>query len=448
MTPDLAALTARLLDAATKAGADAADAMAVSGTSVSIDVRAGRLEQAERADGTEIGLRVLVGQRQAMVGASDISDRTIAALAERAVAMAREAPEDASLGLADPAELSSIRDMGHLDLMDDAPEPSAADLEHLARTAEAAALATPGISQSESATARHSRQQGHIAMTNGFAGSGARSSTAISATAITGEGTAMERDYAWEARTHRADLPDATGIGRLAGERTVLRKGARKPPTGSFPVLYDERVASGVIGHLLSAANGAAVVRGSSWLRDRLGQQVLPATLSVLEEPHRPRIFGSRLFDDEGLPTAPRAIVDKGILTGWTLDLGTARRLGMRSTANASRGPSSAPSPSLSNIRLTPGTATRDDLIAGMGTGLLVTSMLGASINPTTGDYSRGAAGFWVEGGQIAYPVNECTIAGNLLDMLMRLTPANDGRAHLGHVVPSLLVEGLTIAGE
>ncbi|MFZ5710317.1 MAG: TldD/PmbA family protein [Pseudomonadota bacterium] len=448
MTHDLESLTARLLDVARRAGADAADAMALHGASVSIDVRHGRLEQAERADGTEIGLRVLVGRRQATVGASDISDRTVAALAERAVAMAREAPEDASLGLADPGELSAVRNAEALELSDPGPEPKAAELEQSAREAEAAALAVPGVSQTEGASARHSRQVLHIAMTNGFSGGYARTSTAISATAITGEGTAMERDHAWEARVRRSDLPDPAGIGRLAGERTVARRGARKPPTGAFPVLFDERVASGLIAHLLAAVNGGAVVRGSSWLRGRLGSQVLPASLSILEEPHRPRIFGSRPFDDEGLRTAPRAIVRDGILAGWTLDLGTARRLGMQSTAAAMRGPSSPPSPGHSNIRLTPGTATRGDLIRDMGTGLVVTSMLGASVNPTTGDYSRGAAGFWVEDGQIAWPVNECTVAGNLIDMLMRITPANDGREYMGHVVPSLLVEGLTIAGK
>jgi PmbA protein len=213
-------------------------------------------------------------------------------------------------------------------------------------------------------------------------------------------------------------------------------------------VLFDERIASGLIGHLLAAVNGAAIVRGASWLRDALGQQVLPSGLSILEDPHRPRIAGSRPFDAEGLATRPRLIVDQGVLTGWTLDLASARKLGMSSTASAGRGVTSPPSPGTANIALTQGTATRDDLIRGMGRGLLVTSLIGASINPTTGDYSRGASGFWVEGGQITHAVNECTIAGNLRDMLMRITPANDARAHLSHVVPSLLVEGLTLAGE
>jgi PmbA protein len=212
-------------------------------------------------------------------------------------------------------------------------------------------------------------------------------------------------------------------------------------------VLFDERVAASLIGHLLSAANGSAIARGSSWARDLLGKPVLPETLSVIEDPLRPRIGASRPFDAEGLPTFRRAIVDRGILTGWTLDLATGRKLGMASTASASRGTQAPPSPGTSNIDLTPGTASRGDLIRDMGTGLLITSLIGSTVNPTTGDYSRGASGFWVENGQITHAVNEVTVAGNLIDMLLRITPANDARAHLSTRVPSLLVEGLTLAG-
>ena len=446
MTRPLDQLTEAMLTAARRAGADAADALAVDGASVSIDLRAGRLEQAERAEGVELGLRVLVGRRQACVSVSDTSDATIAAIAERAVAMAREAPEDPHAGLADPSQLARDWDLAALDLCDSAPEPSAALLEDEARRAEAAAMALPGIVQVE-AGAGHSLRRMHLAASNGFAGGYARSSRSVSAVAFIGEGTGMERDWAGEGRIYAADMPDAEGIGRLAAERALARAGAVKPRTGAYPVLFDERVASSLIGHLLSAVNGASVARGSSWLRDALGAQVLPAGLSVIEDPHRPRISGSRPFDAEGLPTRRRAIVQDGVLTGWTLDLATARKLGMASTANAARGTSSPPSPATSNIDLTPGTATRDDLIAQMGTGLLITSLIGSSVNPTTGDYSRGASGFWVEGGQITHAVNECTIAGNLRDMLMRIIPANDARAHLSTRVPSLLVEGLTIAG-
>ncbi len=439
-------LTHALLDAARRAGAEAADAMAVDGRSTSIDIRAGALEQAERSEAVEIGLRVLIGGRQACVSASDISDATIAALAERAVAMAREAPDDPTAGLADPAQIARDWNLAALELADPADEPGAAALEADARAAEAGAMAARGITQVQ-ASAGYSARRVHLAATNGFSGAYGRTSRSVSAVAFTGEGTAMERDYAGEGRVFQADLPDAAGIGALAAERALARAGAVKPRTGHFPVLFDERVAASLVGHLLSAVNGTSIARGASWLRDALGERVLPKGLSIIEDPLRPRISGSRPFDGEGLPTARRAIVENGVLMGWTLDLATARKLGIASTANAARGTSSPPSPATSNIDLTPGSLTRDALIAQMGTGLLITSLIGSTINPTTGDYSRGASGFWVEGGEIRHPVNECTIAGNLREMLRSLIAANDARAHLSTRVPSLLVEGLTLAG-
>ena len=446
MPHDLPKLTEALLDVARKAGAEAADALAVAGNAQSIDIRRGKLEQAERSEGVEIGLRVLLGGRQACVSASDISPATMARLAERAVAMAREAPEDPTVGLASPDQIARHWDLAAFDLADPTDEPTPQQLEAAARAVEAAALAHSGITQVEASAAWSGRAM-HLATSNGFSGGYSRTSHSLSAVGFTGSGTHMERDWAGESRIHATDLPAAEDIGTLAALRTLERAGSVKPPTGAFPVLFDERIASSLIGHLLSAINGAAIARGASWLLDALGKPVLPATMSITEDPHRPRIMGSRPFDGEGLPTQKRMIVQDGVLQSWTLDLGTARKLGLTSTANASRGTSAPPSPSTSNIDLTQGSASRADLIRDMGTGLLVTSMIGATINPTTGDYSRGASGFWVEGGQITYPVNECTIAGNLRDMLMRLTPANDAKAHYSTRVPSLLVEGLTLAG-
>ncbi len=448
MAAELSALTDQLLDAAHKAGADGADALAVDGTSISIDVLKGKLEHAERAEGIDIGLRVLVGTRQACVSASDTRPETIAEMAERAVAMAREAPEDPTIGLADPAQLARDWDVSALDLADPSDEPAPADLQDRAARAEAAALAVHGISKVDSASAAYGRRRLHLAASNGFSGGYSRTDHALSCVAITGEGTKMERDYYGETRIYGSDLPTPEEVGRIAGERTVARAGARKPPTGAFPVLYDERVASSLIGHLLQAVNGAAIVRGASWLRAALGEKVLPDTLSLVEDPHRPRVGGSRPFDGEGLPTHRRLVVENGTLTGWTLDLSTARKLGMESTANATRSTSAPPQPSNTNIALTQGTQSRDDLIREMGRGLLVTSLIGSSINANTGDYSRGASGFWIENGEIAYPVNECTIAGNLRDMLRTIVPANDARTWTSRVVPSLLVEGLTLAGE
>jgi PmbA protein len=442
----LASLTEALLAAAKAAGAQSADAMALSGISQSIDIRAGALEQAERSEATEIGLRVLIGGRQACVSASDTSPATLAQLAERAVAMAREAPEDPYAGIASPEQIAKHWDLTAMQLVEEAEEPSAATLEAKAREAEAAAMQATGITQVE-ASAGYGRRQVHLAASNGFSGGYERSSHSVSAVAFTGSGTGMERDYAGEGRIFATDMPSASGIGQLAAERALARAGATRPKTGTYPVLFDERVASSLIGSLTSAINGAAIARGSSWLLDAIGQQVLPANLSLFEDPLRPRIPGSRPFDGEGLPSKARMVVENGVLIGWTLDLATARKLGLQSTGNAARGTSAPPTPSSSNIDLTQGTATRDDLIRDMGTGLLITSMIGSTINPNTGDYSRGASGFWVENGQISHPVNECTVAGNLRDMLLRIQPANDARAHLSTRVPSLLIDGMILAG-
>ena len=446
--PPLDTLTSALLDAARRAGADAADAIALQDTSIAIDIRGGALEQAERSEGIELGLRVMVGQRQANVSASDVSPATLAAMAERAVAMAREAPLDPHIGLADASQLARDWDLAALEMCDPAPEPDPAILQDEAARAEAAALAVQGVTQVQSASAGYGLHHVHLAASNGFSAGYSKSDSSVSCVAISGTGTRMERDYDGDMRTFRSDLRSAENIGQSAGQRAVERQGARKPKTGTYPVLFDERISSSLIGHLLAAINGNAIARGSSWLLGALGQSVLPDHLSLIEDPLRPRITGSRPFDAEGLPTQRRAIVQDGILTGWTLDLATARKLGMQSTANAARGASAPSSPSNWNVALTQGSASRDDLIRDMGTGLLVTSMIGATINPNTGDYSRGASGLWVENGQIAYPVNECTVAGNLRDMLRRIIPANDARLHLSRVVPSLLVEGMTLAGD
>ncbi|WP_418593370.1 TldD/PmbA family protein [Ponticoccus sp. (in: a-proteobacteria)] len=441
-------LAEQLIDAARRAGADAADAIALSGTALSIDVRGGRLEQAERAEGTDIGLRVLLGKRAAVVSSSDARPETLAAMAERAVAMAREAPEDPYLGLADPAQLARTRDASGLELHDPAPEPDPAALQDDARRAEAAALANAGVTQVQSATAGYSAQEIALAATNGFAGHYRRSSRYTSCVAIAGEGTGMERDYDGDARVFQSDLRSPEEIGATAASRAVERLSPRKPKTGAYPVLFDERISSSLIGHLVAAINGAQIARGASWLRDALGQPVLPAGLSLHEDPWKPRSSASRHFDAEGLATRPRALVENGVLTGWTLDLANARKLGLDSTANAVRSVAGGVSPSTWNLSLTQGEQSREALMAQMGTGLLVTSMIGSTINPNTGDYSRGAAGVWIENGQPAYPVSGVTIAGNLRQMLASIVPANDARPWLTRVVPSLLVEGLTLAGE
>lgn len=448
MTQDLAQLTHDLLAAAKAAGASSADALAVGGTSLSIKIRNGALEEAERSESTDLGLRVFVGQRSAIVSGSAGDAAAIDEIAQRAVAMADAAPEDPYAGLADPDQLAQNWDIAALELRDPAPEPAPDTLRDMALRAEQATLAVPGVSQSTSTGAGYGQSAFHLATSAGFSGGYARSSSSISAGAISGSGTEMQRDWDSDARIFAADLRSAEEIGRIAGERAVALQGARQAQTGRYPVLFDERISSSLIGHLLAAVNGASVARGSSWLRDSLGQKVLPAGIDLIEEPLRPRAMGSRPFDGEGLPSRDTAIVQDGTLVRYALDLASARKLGMAPTGNASRGTSAAPSPSVSNLCLTPGTQSRDDLIAQMGTGLMVTSLIGSTINPNTGDYSRGASGFWIENGQIAYPVQQLTIAGNLRDMLGRIIPANDARPYLSRLVPSLLIEGLSIAGQ
>lgn len=446
--PDLADLTARMLEAAARAGASAADALAASATASDIAIRDGALEQASRSEAAEIGLRVFVGQRSAIVSSSDLRDEVIATMAERAVAMASEAPEDRHAGLANPDQLARNWDLEALEMIDPAGEPAPDALRDMALEAEAAARTVPGVTQSEGAGAGFAHRAVHLAASNGFSGGYARTQSHLHASAISGAGTGMERDHDADSRSHGADLRSATEIGRTAGERAVAKQAPRKPRTGPCAVLFDERIAASLIGHLLAAANGAMVARGSSWLLGRDGALVLPETLSLIEEPHRPRASASRPFDAEGLPTARRAIVSDGRLTGWTMDLASARKLGGTPTGSAARGVSSAPSPTVGNLTLTPGGVSRADLIASMDRGLLVTSLIGSTINPNTGDYSRGASGFWVEGGEITHPVSEVTIAGSLPRMLRAIQPANDARDWVSRRVPSLLVaEGMTLAG-
>lgn len=444
---DLEKLTEKMLDAAKRAGAEAADAIVIKGDSLSIEVANGSLEHAERAEGIDLGLRVLLGQRSAVVSVSDASDTTIAVMAERAVAMAKAAPEDPYVGLAEAAQLATDWDVEALELVDPAAPASPEALKAMALEAEASALAVKGISKVDSAGGSYSVSSIHLATSNGFSGGYGRTSTGLYCTAISGEGLEMERDYKGDSRVFAADMMSADEVGRIAGERAVALIGASRPPTGAFPVLFDERVSSTLIGHLMAAINGRAVARGASWLKEAMGERVLPEGMDLVEDPFRKRVGGSKPFDGEGLATARRAWVENGVLKGWVLDLASGRQLGMDSTGNAARGAGSAPSPSAGNLTLTAGGKSREALIKEMGTGLVITSMIGSSVNPNTGEYSRGASGFWVENGEIIRPVNECTVAGNLRDMLGSMVAANDGQTQLSRVVPSLLVEGLTIAG-
>lgn len=413
--------------------------------SVSIGVSGGELEEAERSEGREAGLRVIVGARQACVSSSDIRPAALLEMAERAVAMACEAPDDPYCGLADPSQTGGHVDPGVLELVDPADPLTPEALERLAREGEDAALAVAGVSQVEQASAGVSDLAISVAASNGFSGSYRRTNASIGVSTIAGEGLGRERDYAGETRRHLSDLPGADVIGRRAAERAVAALNPRKPQGGAIPVLYDERVASGLIGHMMSAVNGNAVTRGASWLQDAMGEQVLPAGIDVIEDPLRIRGQGSRPFDAEGIASAGSPVVENGVLTRWILDLANARKLGLETTGNARRGVGGPPGPGTSNMTITQGNRSREDLIRDMGTGLIVTSFIGLSISATTGDYSRGCSGFWVENGEIVYPVNEITVAGNLREMLMTIQPANDADPWKSYAIPSLLVEGLTV---
>ena len=436
-----------LLHEAQRAGAHSADAVVTDGSSVEVEVRGGQVEHVERSEGAAAGLRVLVGHRQACVSGSELRPESLAAMAEAAVAMARAAPEDPNCGLARPDQLAADIRIDDLELADPSQPPVLENLKEMALEAERAALAVEGVAKSESAAAGCSGHEIHLAASNGFYGFHKRTGVSVSCAAISGDGLEMEVDHCFESRVFASDLPQPAAIGRLAGERAAARAGPTRPPTGAYPVLFDERVAGSLVSHLLNAINGAAVARGSSWLLDAVGSEVLPDRLDLSEDPLLPRHGASRPFDAEGLQTARRRIVREGVLQNWILDLATARRLGLESTANATRGTDSAPVPGVTNIRLPDGEATRDELAAQMGTGLIVTSLMGSTINPTTGDYSRGASGFWVSNGELTGPVSEFTIAGNLKRVLRSLIPANDSRPFRRFRVPSLLVEGLTVAG-
>jgi PmbA protein len=437
-------LAERLVAAARRAGADAADAVAVRSMSLSVEVRHGEVESSERAEGDDVGLRVLVGKRQAVVSTNDVKD-DVDQLAQRAVAMARVAPEDSFTGLADPALLA--RDFPDLDLLD--PDlPAVAALEERAQRAEAAGLAVNGVTKSEGASASAGIGGMVLATSHGFRGSYLSSRQGISMAAIAGEGTAMERDYDFSSALHGSDLDPAEAIGRNAGERAVARINPRKVPTKRVPVVFDRRVAGGLVGHLASAVNGSAVARKTSFLRDKLGEKLFQDGIRIVDDPLRRRGLRSRPFDGEGVAGRRLAIVEDGVLKTWLLDCTTARELHLTTTGHAGRGVSSSPSPGPSNLHLEAGPLAPDALIADIAEGFYVTELIGMGVNQVTGDYSRGATGFWIENGRRTYPVSEVTIAGNLIDIFRALTPANDLEFRFGTNAPTVRVEGLTVAGQ
>jgi len=440
----LSTLAQQLVEAARRAGADAADAVAFRGVSHGVEVRDGHIEESERSEGNDIGLRVLVGQRQAVVSTNDLSGDSVTRLAERAVAMARVAPDDKYVGLAD--RLLLARDFPDLDLLDPII-PSTSELEGRAHEAEAAALAVNGVSKSGGASASAGIGGMVLVTSTGFHGSYLRSSQGISMTAIAGNGTGMERDYEYTSALHASDLASPESVGRKAGERTVARANPRKVETCKVPVVFDPRVSNSLVGHLVSAVNGASIARKTSFLKDRLGQQLFAKNIRIIDDPLRLRGLRSQSFDAEGVQVKKLAIIDEGVLMSWLLDCATARELGLVTTGHAHRGVSSSPSPGPYNLHLEAGEPAPAELMADIKQGLYVTDLIGSGVNSVTGDYSRGASGFWIENGKITYPVSEVTIAGHLLEIFKSLAPANNLEFRYGVNAPTVRVEGLTLGG-
>jgi PmbA protein len=434
-----------LVASARKGGADAADALYVCNESTAVSVRLGALEDVERSEGETIGLRLFVGRRSASVSSSDLSASALSTLVERAVARAREAPEDAYAGLA-PEERLLAAAAPDLD-SDDGGQATPEGLRARALEAEEAARAVPGITNSEGASASAGRTIIALATSHGFAGGYATSGYGCSASVIAGEGGAMQRDYASRSARHLADLEAAEAIGRRAGERTIARLNPAKLASGAMPIVFDPRIGAGLIGHLAGAITGAAIARKTSFLLDALETQVFAPGITIVDDPLRVRGLGSKPFDGEGLPTARRELVKDGMLTGWLLDSAAARQLGLSPTGNAQRGIGGPPGAGTTNFYMEAGALPPAALMKDIKRGLYVTELIGQGVNGVTGDYSRGAAGFLIEDGEIGAPVAEITIAGNLKDMFRNLVPADDLRFERATDVPTIRIDGMTVAG-
>ncbi len=434
----------RLMGKALKAGAEAADAIIVEGLSVGASFRLGKLEDVERSEGQDLGLRALIGKRQAIVSSNDFSDRALDELVERVVAMARLAPEDPHCGLAPKERLAKT--WPDLDLADES-EPGSQTLADRAAEAEAAALAVKGITNSNGAGAGWGRGRIVLATSGGFLGGYESSSHSVSCSLVAGEGMSMETDYDFSSARHLEDLDSAIDVGRRAAERTVERLNPRKVSTQSVSVVYAPRVANSIVGHFSGAITGSSVARGTSFLKDKMDEAVFASHISIIDDPHRVRGLASKPFDAEGVANKAHTLVDEGVLTTWLLHCASAHQLGLETTGHAARGTGGPPGVSSTNLYMAAGAQSPEELIADIKSGLYVTDLIGQGVNGITGDYSRGASGFWIEDGEITYAVNEITIASNLKDMFKNATPANDLVFRYGTNAPTLRIEGMMVAG-
>lgn len=434
-----------LVERARKAGAEAAEAIVLEGQSLGVSWRLGKLEDVERSEGRDVGLRVFIGRRQAVVSMTDLSERSIGPLVERVVAMAKVAPEDPYAGLADADLLA--KSWPDLDIDDAASALTAEELSARAAEAEEAALAVKGVTNSGGAGAQWGRSGIALVTSGGFSGSYSGTSFSVSCSVLAGEGTGMERDYDYSATRHLSDLDDAAAIGRSAGERAVRRLSPRKVKSQAVPIVYDPRVSSGLVGHFAGAISGASITRKSSFLQQSMGKQVFARGIAIVDDPHMKRGLRSKPFDGEGVANRAMNLVEDGTLTTWLLDTSSARQLGLRTTGHAARGTGGPPSPSTTNLYMKAGTIPPEELIADIKEGLYITEMIGMGVNGVTGDYSRGASGFWIENGKLAFPVSEITVAGNLKEMFLHMTPASDLVFRYATNAPTIRVEGMTVAG-
>jgi len=435
-----------LLKAAKDAGAEAADAVATHGRSLGIAVRDNALEDIDSSESRDIGLRVIIGQRQACVSSSDLSSDSIRTLAERAVAMAKLAPNDPHCGLPDPDQLSETRGAAVLDVWDETTlDP--AKLKTRAHELEAAALSVEGVAQAEGANASWTTSAFSYATSDGFKDGWRASRHGLSVSAIATKNGAMERDYDHESTRYFNNLPDPVQIGQAAGQRATARLGSRQIPSAALPIIFDERISGSLVAALLGAISGPSITRGVSFLKDHLNQAVFAPNIQIIDDPLLPRGDGSRPWDGEGLPVKKQYLVQDGILKTWLLNMSSARQLNLASTGHATRGLGTPPGVSATNTWLAPGVKSPEALMAEIGEGFLISEMFGPSLNSNTGDYSVGVSGFKIENGQRAFPVSEVTIAGNLRDMFKKMIPANDLKMDSATNAPSLLCEGLTLAG-
>lgn len=438
-------LAGDLIARATKAGADAADAIIFRSTSLEVAWRMGELENLERSESFDLGLRVFVGQCQANVSTTDPATATLDELVERAIAMARVAPPDEYAGLAEPGELAET--IPELDL-DEPGEPEPQDMIDEVHACEDAARAPAGITNSEGATSSWRRGSAAMAATNGFAGSFVGTQAGLTAAVIAGEGLHMERCYDYSSARFRCDLRSAEEIGQLAAERALRRIGGRKVSTAPMPVVFSPLVSSSVLGHLTQAISGPSIARETSFLANRMGEMVFDSKINIIEDPHLRRGLRSRPFDGEGVACQRRNLIEAGHLTTWLLDCRSARQLDLSTTGHAVRRVSSPPSPGATNVWMEPGEQTPEALMADIKDGIYVTELIGFGVNQVTGDYSRGASGFRIENGEMTHPVTEITIAGNLNDMFRHTTPADDLVIQFGFDAPTLRVDGMTVAGQ